>query len=178
VDPHENAALDAGVAWGKKNGDTGVGSYSREYGYDKVGNRTETILVDDDGSVDRDITWKMEYNGMNQLEYRYEGSWADGTTGEERLSYLYDDNGNQTQVKTETYNGSSWAETLKWVYDWNPRDQMKKATKYVNGSGSHSGYVEYEYCLSCDGALSERPPVVLLTEQSPSPFPENDRRGP
>ena len=71
------------------------------------------------------------------------------------MSFLYDDNGNLTQEKTETYSGG-WSETLKWVYDWNPRDQMKEATKYVNGSGSHSGYVQYQYCLSCDGALSKR----------------------
>jgi len=31
---------------------------------------------------------------------------------------------------------------------------MKKATKYVNAA--LAGYVEYQYCLSCDGALSKR----------------------
>jgi len=82
-------------------------------------------------------------------------SWADGTSGEERVSYTYDANGNLTEEKTDTYSGG-WSETLKWVYAWNPRDQMKQATKYLNGSGSHSGYVEYQYCLSCDGALSKR----------------------
>jgi len=50
--------------------------------------------------------------------------------------------------------GTGWSETLKWVYDWNPRDQMKQATKYVNTA--LAGYVEYQYCLSCDGALSKR----------------------
>ena len=37
---------------------------------------------------------------------------------------------------------------------WNPCNEMKKASKYVNAS--LDGYVEYEYCLSCDGALSKR----------------------
>jgi len=66
---------------------------------------------------------------------------------------LYDNNGNLTQEKTETYSGG-WSETLKWVYAWNPRDQMKQATKYVNTA--LAGYVKYQYCLSCDGALSKR----------------------
>ena len=47
-----------------------------------------------------------------------------------------------------------WSETRKWSYNWNPRDQMKQATKYVNTA--LAGYVKYEYCLSCDGALSKR----------------------
>jgi len=46
---------------------------------------------------------------------------SERSSGEERVSYLYDDNGNLTQEKTETYSGG-WTETLKWVYDWNPRD--------------------------------------------------------
>jgi hypothetical protein len=133
VDPHQNATLGAGVSWSDNDGDTGVGSYSREYVYDKVGNRTEMTLVDQDGSLERDITWKMDYNGLNQLTYRYVDPWATGTAGEERFSYTYDDNGNLTQMKTETYNGG-WSETLRWDYQWNPRDQMKKASKYVNGS--------------------------------------------
>ena len=147
------ATLDAGVSWSDNDGDTGVGSYSRDYAYDKVGNRTQMTLVDYDGTVDRDITWNMTYNDLNQLTYRFEGTRADGSSGEERFSYTYDDNGNLTQMKSETYNGG-WSETLRWDYQWNPRDQMKKASKYVNGS--LDGYVEYEYCLSCDGALSKR----------------------
>jgi RHS repeat-associated protein len=95
----------------------------------------------------------MDYNAFYQLTYRYGDPWADGTAGEERLSYTYDDNGNLTQVKTETYSGG-WSETLRWDYQWDPRDQMKKASKYVNAS--LDGYVEYQYCLSCDGALSKR----------------------
>jgi len=43
---------------------------------------------------------------------------------------------------------------LASVYAWNPRDQMKQATKYVNAA--LAGYVKYEYCLSCDGALPKR----------------------
>ena len=33
---------------------------------------------------------------------------------------------------------------------------MESATRFVNGIGLHKGKVEYRYCLSCDGALSER----------------------
>ena len=154
IDVHQNATLDAGVSWSNNDGDTGVGSYSREYTYDKVGNRTFMTLVDDDGSVDRDITWKMDYNDLNQLTKRYVDPWATGSSGEERWEYAFDANGNLVAATQETSNGSTWSETLRWDYEWNPRDQMSKASKYVNGS--LDGYVEYEYCLSCDGALSKR----------------------
>jgi len=133
----------------------GVGFYVREYTYDKVGNRKTMRLVDVDGSVSRDITWNFDYNTMNQHTQRYNGTWSNWTAGEERFSYQYDDNGNLTQQKTETYSGG-WTETLKWDYYWNPRDQLKRAVKYVNGSANNSGSVRYEYCLSCDGALSKR----------------------
>jgi len=33
---------------------------------------------------------------------------------------------------------------------------MKTAWKYVNGPGTSSQWVNYQYCLSCDGALSKR----------------------
>ena len=95
----------------------------------------------------------MEYNGLNQLTKRYEGSWADGSSGEKRWEYAYDANGNLTDATEETYS-AGWSESLRWEYEWNPRDQMSKATKYVNTA--LAGYVEYQYCLSCDGALSKR----------------------
>jgi len=91
----QHATKNANVSWSDNDGEDGVGSYSREYAYDKVGNRTQMHLVDNDGATVRDVTWTMEYNDLNQLEYRYQGeSWTDGTSGEERVSYLYDDNGN------------------------------------------------------------------------------------
>ncbi len=33
---------------------------------------------------------------------------------------------------------------------------MTRAIKYENGSSNNAGSVSYEYCLSCDGALSKR----------------------
>ena len=48
-------------------------------------------LVDNDGATSRDETWTMLYNDLNQLKYRFQGTWADGTWGEERFSYTYDD---------------------------------------------------------------------------------------
>ncbi|MCG3196565.1 MAG: hypothetical protein GHCLOJNM_01041 [bacterium] len=42
------------------------------------------------------------------------------------------------------------------MYTWNPRDQMTKAEKFTGTSDTYAGKVEYEYCLSCDGALSKR----------------------
>ncbi len=58
-------------------------------------------------------------------------------------------------MKEEKASGT-WDEKLRWEYEWNPRDQMELAVKWVDGSIYHSGRVEYRYCLSCDGALSER----------------------
>jgi hypothetical protein len=33
---------------------------------------------------------------------------------------------------------------------------MTRAVKYAGGSANNAGSVDYEYCLSCDGALSKR----------------------
>ena len=50
----------------------------------------------------------------------------------------------------------TWNETLKWDYTWNVRDQLTLAMKYENGSGDNAGSVAYEYCLTCDSAMSRR----------------------
>ncbi|MCA9414073.1 MAG: hypothetical protein KC944_22860, partial [Candidatus Omnitrophica bacterium] len=46
----------------------------------------------------------------------------------------------------------------EWKYKWNPRDQMTQAMKWEGSAAStdNVGAVSYEYCLSCDGALSKR----------------------
>jgi hypothetical protein len=72
----------------------------------------------------------------------------------ERWSYIYDDNGNLVEKKKETKSGS-WTQAEKWNYTWNPRDQLVRAVKFTTGD-NNVGSVEYEYCLSCDGALSKR----------------------
>ncbi|MCG3198407.1 MAG: hypothetical protein GHCLOJNM_02907 [bacterium] len=94
--------------------------------------------------------------GFNRSETkRYTGaSWA-GVSGDIRFEYTYDANGNLTGVKKETKSGSTWSQIERWAYTWTPRDQMRYATKY-NAADAFSGRVEYKYCLSCDGALSER----------------------
>jgi hypothetical protein len=113
------------VSWVASNaGEEGVGKYSREYTYDKVGNRLSMTLVDEDGVVSRDEDWTMEYNDLNQLDRRYDGASWSGADGDARWDYTYDDNGNLTQAKKEAKASGVWSETLKWVYEWNPRDQM------------------------------------------------------
>jgi hypothetical protein len=48
-------------------------------------------------------------------------------------------------------------QTEKWLYTWNPRDQLTQVEKRTGtGSGTYAGKVEYQYCLSCDGALAHR----------------------
>ncbi|MCG3197853.1 MAG: hypothetical protein GHCLOJNM_02346 [bacterium] len=67
--------------------------------------------------------------------------------------YTYDDNGNLTIAEKQN---SASVKQEKWVYSWNPRDQMTKAEKFTGTSDTYAGKVEYRYCLSCDSALSDR----------------------
>ncbi|MCG3197801.1 MAG: hypothetical protein GHCLOJNM_02292 [bacterium] len=143
------------LCWTIGRSQRGVGSYEREYTYDKVGNRTRMRLFAENGSTIEDVTWTMEYNGLNQLTKRYSGASWSGVSGDIRFEYTYDANGNLTGVKNETKSGSTWSQAERWAYTWTPRDQMRYATKY-NAADAFSGRVEYKYCLSCDGALSER----------------------
>jgi hypothetical protein len=107
------------------------------------------------GSTIENVTWTMEYNGLNQLTKRYSGASWTGASGDVRYSYTYDTNGNLTGLKSETKIGSVWNQVDRWAYTWTTRDQMKYATKY-NAADAYAGRVAYKYCLSCDGALSER----------------------
>ncbi len=89
---------------------------------------------------------------------------SSGSNGDQRISYIYDANGNLTQTKTEIHNGSSWNETLKWDYTWNVRDQLTLAMKYENGSSDNAGSVAYEAAVAAfigpakvgDSAMSRR----------------------
>ena len=46
-------------------------------------------------------------------------------------------------------------QSWRWLYEWNPRDQMTKAEKR-NSADAYAGKVEYGYCLTCGGALAYR----------------------
>ncbi|MCG3197195.1 MAG: hypothetical protein GHCLOJNM_01680 [bacterium] len=67
--------------------------------------------------------------------------------------YSDKDNGNLTIAEKQN---SASVKQEKWVYSWNPRDQMTKAEKFTGTSDTYAGKVEYRYCLSCDSALSDR----------------------
>jgi hypothetical protein len=135
----QTASWTSGVSWSDNHGEPGVGAYARDFGYDKVGNRTLMHLLDTDGDFVRDVTWTLEYNDLNQLDRRFTGAtWAGSQSGEERWDYAYDDNGNLTSAIQETYNGSVWSESEEWVYEWNPRDQMTRAVKYAGGSANNA----------------------------------------
>ncbi|MCA9441293.1 MAG: discoidin domain-containing protein, partial [Candidatus Omnitrophica bacterium] len=137
----QNATVPSG-AWTDNYGETGASSYIREYQYDKVGNRTQMRLFDQDSTGTTDVIWKMTINDLNQIENRYTGTtFSTGSNGDQRISYTYDANGNLTQAKTETHNGSTWNETLKWDYTWNVRDQLTLAMMDENGSSNNAGGV-------------------------------------
>jgi RHS repeat-associated protein len=52
---------------------------------------------------------------------------------------------------------TSLVQVERWLYEWNPRDQLTKVEKRTGtGSGTYAGKVEYAYCLSCDGGLAHR----------------------
>jgi RHS repeat-associated protein len=79
-------------------------------------------------------------------------------------SDTYDANGNMTEVSKQ--NGAS-VQSEKWLYTWNPRDQLTKVEKRTGtGAGTYAGQVEYAYCLSCEGALSYRKEYDQTSETS------------
>lgn len=102
------------------------------------------------------VNWTYEYNTLNQLKKRYDGASWTGADGDTRWSYEYDKNGNLTKATKQEKASGTWGEKLRFEYDWNPRDQMERVDKFVNGAAIPVGYVVYRYCLSCDGSLSER----------------------
>ena len=110
---------------------------------------------EDTSSTPSRIDWTYQYNDLNQLEKQYSGTdWSTGTSGDERTEYTYDANGNLSTATTDQHNGSSWNETLEWVYTWNVRDQLTLAMKYENASANNAGSVAYE------------PPVAVSLEMN------------
>jgi len=98
-------------------------------------NRTSLSIEAVDATTEISVDWTYEYNTLNQLKKRYDGASWSGADGDARWSYEYDANGNLTQAMKEEKASGSWNEKLKWVYAWNPRDQMERADKFVNGAG-------------------------------------------
>ncbi|MCG3196701.1 MAG: hypothetical protein GHCLOJNM_01177 [bacterium] len=136
-----------------------------------VGNRTSMQTVNKNGTITEDLTWTLEYNGLNQLDRRFSGASWTGANGDTRIDYAYDTNGNLTQALKETKVGGVWSQAEKWDYTWNVRDQLIRAVKYTTGA-NNVGSVEYEYCLSCDGALSPSPPALSrVRERGPTAGP-------
>ena len=98
--------------------------------------------------------WTYTYNDLNQLTQR--ALWLDlyGAGVTNRWDYTYDLNGNLTQVNKLN---TSLVQVERWLYEWNPRDQLTKVEKRTGtGAGTYAGKVEYAYCLSCDGVLAHR----------------------
>jgi RHS repeat-associated protein len=139
-------------SWSNATGELKPAEYEMRYGYDKAGNRTKTYKFLRGASPSGDM-FASTYNGLNQLteKSRYLTNW---TSLQDKWVYTYDYNGNLTQAQKQN---SSGTQLEKWNYVWNPRDQMTSAERRTGtGSGTYAGRVEYQYCLSCDGAMSER----------------------
>lgn len=153
----QNATLYGNATWSAGTGTYGIPHYARVYEYDYVGNRTKLIREwsRSSGSTAGYECWRMEYNALNQLIKRYSGGSWTGVNGDIRFEYQYDLNGNLTQLKQEQKSGGAWSQVDKWVYKWNPRDQMQRAIKYTT-TANNVGSVTYEYCLTCAGVISKR----------------------
>ena len=72
--------------------------------------------------------WAASHNDLNQLTVRSWQPWNDL-----RWLYSYDLNGNLTDATKEVKSGPNWVQDERWEYEWNPRDQMTKATKFDDG---------------------------------------------
>jgi len=148
-----NASWQIASAWSTGASDLGIAEYAYKYTYDDVGNRTAQEVETTATNPKAYTKWILACNDLNQLTQKYNGlAWTSGT---ERYSYLYDANGNLTQKLKETKSGAAWVQSWRWLYEWNPRDQMTKAEKR-NSADAYAGKVEYGYCLTCGGALAYR----------------------
>jgi RHS repeat-associated protein len=149
---NSHTATVSSSSWSNASGDLKPSEYEMRYGYDKAGNRTKTHKFLRGAPPSGDM-FSSTYNGLNQLteKSRYLTNW---TSLQDKWVYTYDYNGNLTQAQKQN---SSGTQLEKWNYVWNPRDQMTSAERRTGtGSGTYAGRVEYQYCLSCDGAMSER----------------------
>jgi RHS repeat-associated protein len=139
------------TGWSNAVGNLNPAVYEYRYAFDKVGNRTTQYKFLRTATPSSE-KWVLNYNTLNQLTDRNR-YLSDGTSLQEKWIYTYDLNGNLTQA--EKQNGSGTKQE-KWVYTWNPRNQMSKVEKFTGTGDTFAGKVEYQYCLSCDNALSER----------------------
>jgi len=123
----------------------GQTQWRRQYQYDKVGNRTQ--LMKTDGATSR--TYYYWYNGLGQLETM---RW--NVNGPEwYCRYTYDANGNLTGRTIDI------EETLiqeEWTYAWDAQDRLVKVEKDDRTGAGEDVKVEYKYCQTCGGAMSER----------------------
>jgi RHS repeat-associated protein len=118
--------------------------YRRQYEYDWVGNRRE--LTKNDGGTT--TVYDYTYNGLGQL------SLVECTSGAYLHNhYTYDKNGNLTERLEEDSENE-----YVWKYYWDTQDRLVMVTKQNGplGQGPYVVCVEYKYCASCGGALSER----------------------
>ena len=126
--------------------------YEFLYTYDKVGNRTVKYEFFVTNSVGSGLKWTCTYNGLNQLTQQNKYS-ADSLTLDRKWLYTYDADGNLTTKEKQT---SAGVKEEKWVYSWNPRNQMTLTERFTGTNDTYAGKVAYRYCLSCDSVLSER----------------------
>jgi len=170
----QNADLRGNAAWGSGANDYGIPHYLHQYTYDKVGNRTKMVKSWAKGTPPGFERWKMEYNNLNQLVKRYSGTSWTGANNDYRFEYQYDANGNLTLKKQEKKTSGVWNQEDKLECKWNPRNQLARAISY--GSGANNvGSVDYQYCLSCDGALSVRMQYAAGTGADPGALTSHRR---
>jgi RHS repeat-associated protein len=130
----------------RKDGETTV--YRRQYEYDRVGNRTKLTKNDGGGST----VSVYQYNGLGRLA---SVAWP-SPTPTDRYVYSYDANGNLEEKEEQTGRPGSWATEYTWTYSWDTQDRLTKVEKYDEVGEEYDVCVEYKYCPSCGGALSER----------------------
>jgi len=90
---------------------------------------------------------------MNQLTERSRKLTDGSDTLQYKWLYTYDGAGN---LKTAEYQNGAAVKQSKWVFTWNPRKEMTLAEKFSGTNDTYAGKVAYIYCLTCDGALSQR----------------------
>jgi len=126
--------------------DQGQTQWRRQYQYDKVGNRTQ--LIKTDGATT--LTYTYSCNGLGQLS---DVRWVAGGGEDHFWTYSYDENGNLTEKERNVEHEVVY-ET--WTYNWDAQDRLVRVEKDDKTQADEDRKVEYKYCQTCGGAMSER----------------------
>jgi Secretion system C-terminal sorting domain len=114
-----------GIATNEKKYYTKLDNYDREL----INNEYEWF----DNSWIPKLFYKYEYDGEKLLLDEYEYYSDVVLSGGKRLTYEYDESGNQTSILEEAYNGTTWVKKFLNIYEYDVSNNLIKSEEYRSG---------------------------------------------